>query len=120
MATGMVVYWDRRNGIDSYPYPHNVTHGWQQCPNCAAVVRALEIACDYCPAVVKCKCGTIVNCPGVEDSGRFSGLHAIIRQAEGLPPVLPGEVPVNCSDLVREEFESMNRTETWDWSWEDR
>lgn len=105
-----VVYWDRRNGIDSYPYPHNATHGWQQCPKCRAIVRALEIECDYYPQVVRCECGINVNCPGVEDRGRFSGLETIIREAEGLPPVMPGEVPVNCSESVREEFESMART----------
>lgn len=107
------VHWDRRNGHDSYPYPHNLTHGWQQCPNCRAVVRTLEIECDYYPATVQCKCGTSVNCPGVEDRGRFAGLEAITRAAEGKPPVMPGEIPVNCSESVREEFESMAQTGIW-------
>lgn len=111
--TGATVRWDRRNGVDSYPYPHNVTHAWQQCPNCEAVVRSLEIACDYYPAIVKCECGASVRCPGVEDRGRFSGLEDIIRAAEGRPPVAHGEIPANCSELVEEEFESMARTEIY-------
>lgn len=108
---GQTIHWDRRNGYDSYPYPHNVTHAWQQCPACLATVRVLELASDYYPAIAKCQCGESVRCPGVEGDGRFSGLQNITRAAEGSWPVIPGEVPVNCSELVREEFESMARTE---------
>lgn len=107
---GTTIQWDRRNGIDSYPYPHNVTHGWQQCPSCKATVRVLEIACDYYPSVTKCECGVLVDCPGIEDRGRFSGLENITRAAEGKPPIAPGEVPLNCSESVRDEFESMANT----------
>jgi hypothetical protein len=103
----MAVYWDRRDGIDSYPYPHNLTAAWQQCPKCKAVVRVMEIGCDYYPSVERCECGAMVQCPGVEDRGRFSGLHEITRAAEGRPPVAPGEYPVNCSELVKEEFQSI-------------
>lgn len=110
MTDSIIIYWDHRNGVESYPYPHNTTHGWQQCPVCSAAVRTLEIACDYRPSVIECHCGARVNCPGIRDRGRFSGLEAIIRAAEGKPPVAPGEVPVNCSESVREEFESMART----------
>lgn len=101
MAT---VHWDRRNGIDSYPYPHNVTHGWQQCPKCKATVRVLEIGCDYYASIEKCECGTLVRCPGIQDDGRFSGLESITRAAEGKPPVMPGEYPVNFSERLQDEF----------------
>lgn len=105
--SGVTIHWDRRNGPDTYPYPHNDTHGWQQCPSCLGVVRTLEIACDYYPRIVRCECGKTVRCPGITDDGRFSGLHAITRAAEGLPPILLGEVPVNASESVRDEFAMM-------------
>lgn len=100
---GMTVHWDRRDGTDPYPYPHNDTHGWQQCPSCLATVRSLEIACDYYPTTVRCECGKSVRCPGIVDDGRFSGLHSIIAEAEARS-LAHGEVPVNCSELVGEEF----------------
>jgi hypothetical protein len=101
--SGMLIHWDRRNGIVSYPYPCNTTHGWQRCPSCSAVVRSLEIACDYRPWLVRCQCGKIVKCPGITDDGRFAGLHQIIGEAEGRS-LIAGEVPVNASESVRDEF----------------
>lgn len=100
---GMIVHWDRRNGVASYPYPRNDTHGWQRCPSCSAVVRAMEIACDYRPWLVRCQCGKVVRCPGVMDDGRFSGLHQIVSEAEGRW-LAPSAVPVNASESVRDEF----------------
>lgn len=107
------IHWDRRNGVESYPFPHNQSWGWQQCPECSVVVLAMEIGCDYYPATIKCKCGNTVVTLGVTDDGRFSGLHDIFIAAEGRAPIVPGEVPVNSSESVRDEFESMNRTGIW-------
>lgn len=69
----MEVHWDRRNGFDSYPYPHNDVWGWQECPTCGSVVRGMEKACDYYESIETCKkCGTKVRCPAVVDDGRFA------------------------------------------------
>lgn len=103
----MNIHWDRRNGMHTYPDP-------QRCPSCSAIVLAMEFGCDYYPCVVKCKCGKSVQTWGVIDDGRFSGLHQIWIEAGIERPIEPGEVPVNCSESVREEFESMNRTELYD------
>lgn len=107
----MAIHWDSRNGRDSYPYPHNDFAGGQECPNCQTVVRVTEISCDYYASVETCsKCGTQVRCPAIIDDGRFAGLENIIRDAEGLWPLIPGEVPVNCSESVRAEFDAIART----------
>lgn len=101
----MMIRWDSRNGLDSYPYPHNVAWGWQSCPSCQRELRRLDVKADYLPKTVQCQCGKLVHLPGIEDAGRFSGLRDIV----GGPPLVPGEIPANCSDLVREEFESLFR-----------
>jgi hypothetical protein len=105
----MIVRWDSRNGTSSYPYPHNVTHGWQKCPKCDATLRTLEIAADYVPRRATCKCGAIVDLPGVEDDGRFAGLRQILANSGDAPFWRCGDVPVNCSESVRDEFESIRR-----------
>jgi hypothetical protein len=96
----LTIYWDGRNGLDTHPYPHG-----QDCPQCGMLLRAIDVDCDYYPSKKRCECGATIELPGVRDKARFSGL---LRDTV----IEPGEIPVNCSDLVREQFESLERKYT--------
>lgn len=101
----MIIYWDRRNGVDSHPFRDGV----QRCQKCKAVLCTIDVEADYIARDIRCNCGCVVHLPGIEDRGRFAGLRSIIRDAEGLWPLFPGEVPVATSEHVRGEFEAIAR-----------